>query len=50
MMGSCNSEEKILQIWDINALLTDYFLTKSEQFEPVYQCQDHLHGIDLHYS
>ena len=43
-------KKEIQQIWDTNALLPDHFLTKSEQFELVYQCKARLHGLNLHYS
>ena len=43
-------KKEIQQIWDISALLPDYFLTKSEQFELVYQCKARLHGLDLRCS
>ena len=49
-MNSCNSEERISTNLDLNALLSDYFLAKSEQFELVYQCKARLHGLDLCYS
>ena len=42
-------KKEIQQIWDMNALPPDYFLTKSEQFEPVYQCKARLHGLNLRY-
>ena len=49
-MGSCNSQKEIQQIWDIDALLPDYFGTKSEQFELVCQYKACLHGLSLRYS
>ena len=49
-MGSCNLQKEIQQIWDIDALLPDYFLTKNEQFELVCQCKARLHGLSLCYS